>query len=187
MNQIGKTIAALYCEPASIYHDFPQVDVYDEERDALTFKGDMPIIAHPPCRLWSRLRHMSTAVQSEKALANHALGVARSNGGIVEHPASSSLWKELDMPKRGHKDKFGGWIMTIDQGAFGHPCQKRTSLYMVGIEPAQLPAFSVWSNHARTVQSQHSGNRNATPEPLAHWLIQCATIIITNRDNEAKL
>ena len=187
MSQNSKTIAALYCEPASIYHDFQQVDVYDEERDALTFRGGMPIIAHPPCRLWSRLRHMSTAAIAERQFAIHAINVARSHGGIVEHPASSSLWKFPGMPKRGQRDAQGGWIMTIDQGAFGHQCQKRTSLYMFGIQPEQLPAFSIWSNHTRTVQSQHSGNRNSTPEPMARWLIECATIIIINQNHEADL
>jgi hypothetical protein len=84
-------IAVLFARKDSIYKSFPDCDVYDIERDALTWPGGMPCIAHPPCRLWGKLRHFSTAPQSEKALGHWAIKQVRQWGGIAEHPASSGL------------------------------------------------------------------------------------------------
>ena len=43
-------VAVLFARKDSIYKEFEQCDVYDIERNALTFSGGIPIIAHPPCR-----------------------------------------------------------------------------------------------------------------------------------------
>jgi hypothetical protein len=38
------------------------LDCWDKERDAMKWPGGNPIVAHPPCRLFSKhLRHLSTA------------------------------------------------------------------------------------------------------------------------------
>ena len=50
------------------------VDVWDAERDALTWPGGNPVIAHPPCRLWGMLANKVTkAVPGEKELATWAV------------------------------------------------------------------------------------------------------------------
>lgn len=36
------------------------LDCYDRRRDARTFAGTGPVIAHPPCRTWGNLRTVAT-------------------------------------------------------------------------------------------------------------------------------
>lgn len=50
------TVAVLFARTDSVYRSLPDVEVYDIERDARTFAGGMPVVAHPPCRaaLWPR-------------------------------------------------------------------------------------------------------------------------------------
>ncbi len=48
-------IAALYVETDGTYFDVPGVDAWDEERDARTYTGPHPVVAHPPCQLWGAL------------------------------------------------------------------------------------------------------------------------------------
>lgn len=93
--------AVLFVERNSIYKTFPGLDCYDEDRDARTFPGGMPVIAHPPCRLWGRLRSFSTAPESEKDLARFAVAMVRQWGGVLEHPAHSTLWKDRGLPLPG--------------------------------------------------------------------------------------
>ena len=42
-------IAILFARKDSVYKAMPGLDVYDFERDALTWPGGAPLIAHPPC------------------------------------------------------------------------------------------------------------------------------------------
>ena len=49
-----KTVAILCASRKTAYRDIPGVEIYDEDRDARTFPGGMPVIAHPPCRRWTR-------------------------------------------------------------------------------------------------------------------------------------
>ncbi len=165
-------IAVLYAEAKSVYKRFAWADVYDQQRDARTFSGDAPVIAHPPCRTWAKLAHMSTAPQSEKELAHHAIACVRANGGALEHPQGSKLFGEF-LPLPGERDSHG-WTLPIDQGPFGHPAKKRTFLYIVGVTPCDLPAFPCWGYAQSTVEKQHSGQRNATPYAFALWLLELA-------------
>lgn len=182
-----KPIAALFVTPDSIYKNYGWIDCYDEARDARTFNGSVPVIAHPPCRTWSRLRAFSKGDAAAHELAHLAVMIARSNGGIVEHPASSQLWTNYNLPAPGKLDDWGGFLFTIDQGAFGHPAMKRTTFYIVGCHTTQIPSFGIWSQHWRTVESQHSADRLKTPPQMAQWLITLATEICFNKaDKGAK-
>ena len=62
-----RTVAALFCRRDSNYKLLPGVDVYDADRDARTYDGPHPVIAHPPCRGWGELRHMARRTQSGAA------------------------------------------------------------------------------------------------------------------------
>ena len=47
-------IAALYVETGGCYFGLPNVDPWDEARDARLYGGPWPVIAHPPCQRWGR-------------------------------------------------------------------------------------------------------------------------------------
>ena len=98
---MGSVIAVLFARDDSRYKDFNVYDVYDINRDARTFCKKMPVIAHPPCRAWGMLSHMANPREGEKQLAYLALAQVRLNGGILEHPAGSRLWKEAPLPLAG--------------------------------------------------------------------------------------
>lgn len=181
-----KPIAALFVTQDSIYKETDWIDCYDERRDARTFNRTVPVIAHPPCRTWSRLRALSKGDAAEHELAHLAVMIARTNGGIVEHPASSALWKNYNLPAPGKRDEWGGFLFTVDQGAFGHPALKRTTFYIVGAQTTDIPPFGIWSSHNRTVESQHSADRLKTPPPMARWLIRLATNICFNKHLQAR-
>lgn len=102
-------IAVLFARDDSRYKDFNVYDVYDINRDARTFCKKMPVIAHPPCRAWGMLSHMANPREGEKQLAYLALAQVRLNGGILEHPAGSRLWKEAPLPLAG-----GGKMNLVD-------------------------------------------------------------------------
>ena len=42
------TVAALYVEKGGVYYGLPDVDPWDEERDARLYAGPWPVVAHPP-------------------------------------------------------------------------------------------------------------------------------------------
>lgn len=66
-------VAALFVRRDSIYKALPGVDAFDFDRNALSFAGGMPVVAHPPCRSWGRLRAFVTPAPGERDLAIFAL------------------------------------------------------------------------------------------------------------------
>jgi hypothetical protein len=51
-----QTVAVLFARADSNYKSLPGTDVYDIERDARTYDGPHPVVAHPLYRAWGRLR-----------------------------------------------------------------------------------------------------------------------------------
>jgi hypothetical protein len=47
-------VAALYVERSGVYWNLPDVDPWDEDRDARKYAGPYPVVAHPPCERWGR-------------------------------------------------------------------------------------------------------------------------------------
>ena len=45
-------VVVLFVRADSIYKTLPGVECYDEARDARTWPGGCPVVAHPPCRTW---------------------------------------------------------------------------------------------------------------------------------------
>lgn len=169
-------VAALFCRSDSVYRSMG-VDVFDIDRDARTFQLDQPVVAHPPCRAWSRLRHFAKPRHDEKDLARWAVHVVRHCGGVLEHPNGSLLFRELALPTPGStaRDAFGGWVLPIYQQWFGHPAQKATWLYIVGVEPYAASRIPLALGDAsRTVESQCRADREKTPFELARWLVDLA-------------
>src|SRR5574337_1533649 len=141
----NNNITALFVKKHSIYKKYLE-DCYDITRDALSFPMNKPIIAHPPCRLWGQLRHFSNADQSELWLAIWSITVARLCGEIVEHPERSLLWDYMGCPRPGERDTFKGFTVSVNLSWFGYEATKRTRLYIVGIEPKELPAYPISLN-----------------------------------------
>ena len=48
-------IAALYVETEGCYFGLPGVDPWDKARDARKYRGNFPVVAHPPCQRWGKL------------------------------------------------------------------------------------------------------------------------------------
>lgn len=55
-----RTIAALYVDPLGAYRGLPGVELWDYRRNAKHYEGPHPVIAHPPCGPWSRLKFLCT-------------------------------------------------------------------------------------------------------------------------------
>lgn len=180
-------IAVLFARADSVYKTIPGCDVYDAERNALTWPGGCPAVAHPPCRAWASLRHCAKPRPGERDLALWAIEQLRRWGGVLEHPHRSTLWPVAGLPEPGRVDAFGGWTLTIDQNWWGHRAQKRTRLYVVGCEPSDIPdmplrlgvathTVGLWSGRNRATCRPSIAKREyeATPPALANWLVDLA-------------
>lgn len=133
------TVAVLFARADSIYKTLPGVEVYDMERDARTYDGPWPVVAHPPCRAWSRLRTFANPRPDERNLARLAVAMVREFGGVLEHPAGSTLWPAQSLPRPGSRDTFGGWTLAAPQHWWGHKAEKETWFYVVGCDPKDQP------------------------------------------------
>lgn len=179
-------VAVLFARSDSIYKGFDLADVYDIDRDARNYRGDHPVVAHPPCRAWGRLRHFAKPRLDEKDLALFAVDAVRRFGGVLEHPTASTLWPAAGLPRPGAgRDEFGGWSIQVPQFWWGHRAEKSTWLYIVGCEPRGLPAIPLVLGEAPCViATQKKGanrrpetsppEREATPPAFAEWLLDLA-------------
>lgn len=143
-------IAALYVDPAGCYAGLPEIDVWDEARDARLYVGPHPVVAHPPCQRWGRFWHGSPRKPHQFKLGDDdgcfaaALAAVRLYGGVLEHPADSHAWAWFGMtapPRSGGwhaADFIGGWTCYVEQGFYSHPARKGTWLYAWGVELPSL-------------------------------------------------
>lgn len=156
-------IAILCANENSIYKTIPGLEVYDINRDAYTYKGTDPIIAHPPCAQWSRLKAFAKINNKEKNLAYYCLDKIHENGiGILEHPMGSSFFKEAGIVKN---------LYSVDQYWFGFPARKRTYLYFYRCKPIKFPLK--FDAIETDVQKMKYESRSTTTEKFALWLIEC--------------
>jgi len=168
-------VAVLFARADSIYKSIPDVEVFDLARDARTFYGGRPVVAHPPCRAWGRLRTFAKPRPDEKMLALFAVHAVRRNGGVLEHPAKSTLWAAAGLPLPGARDDFGGWTLGVHQSDFGHSAPKATWLYIVGVEPRDIPALPFdLADPVGRVENMSKPDRERTPPAFASWLINLA-------------
>lgn len=150
-----RTVAALYVEPKGCYVGVPSVDPWDEARDARTYAGPHPVVAHPPCQRWGRFWHGSTRkphqynLGDDKGCFKAALQAVCRFGGVLEHPADSNAWAFYGINK---PHRAGGWIRAFNddreiwtccvyQGHYGHPSGKATWLIVAGVPFYLLPAL----------------------------------------------
>lgn len=142
-------IAALFVETGGCYFGLPNVEPWDILRDARTYQGTFPVVAHPPCQRWGRFWHGSTRKPHQFQLGDDsgcfasALANVRRCGGVLEHPADSHAWDAFGLAKPSRK---GGWVKADDvgftccvfQGHYGHQAGKATWLYAVGVDLPDL-------------------------------------------------
>lgn len=169
-------VAVLFARRDSIYKNFDGCDVWDAQRDARLYAGNWPVVAHPPCRGWGRLKGFAKPAPGELEMGVFAVEVVRRNGGVVEHPAGSTLWREMNMPRPTEgSDEHGGYTIHVNQCDFGHRAQKATWLYIVGCAVPDLPFAPVQLGIPdRKVEQLGRAAREHTPERLARWLVEVA-------------
>jgi len=181
-------IAALFVRRDSVYKTFDGVDCWDIDRDALNFPGGMPVVAHPPCRAWGKLRGLAKPRPGERELAFFAIEMVRRFGGVLEHPRSSLLFPTW-LPYPCIVDQYGGYSICVDQFWWGHKAKKNTLLYVVGCVQNDLPdiPFSLdcvmytigKPKYRRSVdygvrKEVSKAEREHTPVRLAEWLVEVA-------------
>ena len=160
-------VAALFVRKNSVYKTMPGVDAWDKERDARNLPGGESLVAHPPCAQWGRMSQWAHVKPAEKALALLALNLVEIWGGVVEHPWTSRLWD--------HTEGLSGWLYTVDQQWFGHRAEKRTTLYISGIKPEQLPPIPYsMGEPTQPCQNMGKAERERTPPAFAAWLVEIA-------------
>lgn len=137
----GAKVAALFVETRGVYYGLEGVEPWDVVRDARTYAGPHPVVAHPPCARWGRLAKfcesvMALPVGADEGCFESALASVRSYGGVLEHPAWSLAWKAFALPQPTFggwsRSLFGdsGWVTSVAQVAYGHKATKFTWLYV---------------------------------------------------------
>lgn len=142
-------IAALFVQTNGCYFGLPNVEPWDEARDARQYPGSAPV-AHPPCQRWGKMFFGQPLTVKRtgqrKKLGDDggcfaaALASVRRWGGILEHPHGSHAWKHFGLtepPRSGGwipADFEGGWTCCVEQGRYGHYARKPTWLYAVRCE-----------------------------------------------------
>lgn len=135
-----RTVAALYVDPRGPYPEMPGIFCMGELEDARTYDGDSPIIAHPPCGPWSKLRHQCNAATLATAdCGPRAFEQVREWGGVLEHPEHSQLWAYMGAVKPSDAtDSYGGRTYLVHQVDWGHCCVKPTWLYIVRVDQTRV-------------------------------------------------
>jgi len=183
-----RRVAVMFAAAPSVYDGFAGVDVWNKTRDARRFPGGMPVVAHPPCAQWGRLKAFANDDPAEKLLALFAVEQIRTWGGVLEHPFPSSLWTEANLPRPGVRDRIGGFTFPVHQTWFGHRARKPTLLYIVGVEPFALPSLpysmaepsvviSTSTKKGERLPALSGAHRAATPPEMAKWLIAVARAV----------
>lgn len=155
-------IAALFVETDGAYYGLPDVDPWDQVRDARRYTGPHSVVAHPPCSSWCHLAPVNKArygheIGDDDGCFESALSSVRQYGGVLEHPAQSIAFSRFDLPtpgRGGWSRRFTdpGWACEVAQSAYGHKARKLTWLYYVGSQP---PNALCWSRPRGTHQVGH--------------------------------
>jgi hypothetical protein len=191
-----RTVAALYIDPRGPYMSMPGVDPWPETRDARLYDGPHPVVAHPPCGPWSKLRHLYRG--SEHDCAARALEQVRAFGGVLEHPAGSLFFAHARLPEPGYLDGHG-FTVAVNQVDWGHVARKPTWLYCVRVPialalerpPPREPTH--WCSGFRSAGGKYPAHykqrgcavppgikvcsaqqRRRTPPAFAEWLVSLA-------------
>lgn len=187
------SVVALFVDPKGHYPDsLAVVDWYDESRDARTYDGELPVVAHPPCNLWINYAFLNfkryggdhNKPENDGGCFKSALANVRRCGGVLEHPAFSRAWKRFGLARPVGLGWSGslqdGYVCEVWQSAYGHRARKRTWLYYFGSQPPFALNWSRdpgthqigWFDIAKPVLSKREGAQ--TPVAFANELIRLA-------------
>lgn len=186
------TVASLFIDPTGPYAGRPDVDAWDERRDARAYPGPHPVVAHPPCQRWGRFWWRGQGGEraelgDDAGCFAAAVEAVEAWGGVLEHPDGSLAWERFGLPRptshawtkvRGRP----GWSCIVDQGRYGHRAVKRTWLYYVGVvRPIGIDVrphvgAQLTSPNTRRVGVELMGHRERriTPDAFADALIELA-------------
>lgn len=177
-------VAALFVESDGPYKGERDVVLHDIGKDARNYHGPYPVVAHPPCASWSILSAPREALYGlergeDDGCFESALSSARTYGGVVEHPAFSSAWKEfgiIEPPTFGgwvSAGFCGGWTCCVSQYHYGHASRKMTWLYAHGCVLPVLK-WGVPGDAGALVETMTKRERKLTPEPFKRILLRMA-------------
>ena len=162
-------VVALYVDPRGPYPDLVE-EWYDEARDARTYAGPWPVVAHPPCGPWGAWAHFCT--KQDPGAFGVALEAVNRWGGVIEHPANSRAFKAYAIEPT--------W--EVDQCDWGFRARKRTWLY---VRPSSLmpaprplkkqPTHTLTNRKYSDLPGLSSQARHITPLAFAQWLIELAS------------
>jgi len=168
-------VAALFVDPKGVYSGLPDVECWDEKRDARLYAGPWPVIAHPPCSRWCRLAGLVESRWGHKrgedgGCFESALASVRRWGGVLEHPAYSDAWIAFQLPEPNRAGGWqrglcGGWSCHVEQGRYGHRARKATWLYAFG---TALPVLR-WGVTESWPASWHHSKRDAARPAAVSW------------------
>lgn len=194
-------VAALFVDPKGIYPKLLGADAcWDEKRDARFYPGPDPVVAHPPCQLWTNMSNVNfkryggehNRPGNDGGCFAAAVRALQMWGGILEHPAGSHAWPAHGLekpygegwcyfPLPGIESGRGGYhVCEVWQSAYGHKARKRTWLVYVG---KRTPFELSWARDPGTHQigwfdrsKPTLGKReaSATPPAFAEELIKLA-------------
>lgn len=180
------TPAALYVHRDTIYREMG-LECWDEARDARTYAGPAPVVAHPPCERWGRLElgwpGLGRRYGQDGGCFAAALTAIRTWGGVIEHPQASGAWATYHLPRPPRaggwvRDLWGMWSCEIWQGAYGFHAPKPT--WLAYYSPAGTPPLEMdWrridpGGRVQDLPGKGSGARAATPPRLAAALVALA-------------
>ncbi len=149
-------VAALFVDPLGIYPHLVQPGLWwDEIRDARTYEGPHPVVAHPPCNLWVNMAAVNWKRYGRQKPAWYpggddggcfasALASVRRWGGVLEHPAGSHAWPNhglfapFDLRGNvGEPISFGTW----------HSCSWTTdAMLLQGVEGQRYWVCEIWQS-----------------------------------------
>lgn len=137
-------VAALFVIKNGPYYQDPLIDPWDQGRDARLYRGPFPVVAHPPCQLWTNFAFLNFkrwgGEHNRPGNDGGCFGAAKAAVdcwyGVLEHPAFSHAWGAHGLARPGKGPGWSpsgtGWVCEVWQSAYGHRARKRTWLYAAG-------------------------------------------------------
>lgn len=164
-------IAALFVANPGCYIGLPDVDPWDEKRDARKYAGPWPVVAHPPCERWGRYWGGGPSARERRKLGDDdgcfaaALASVERWGGVLEHPEGSHAFRHfgLVLPswREGWRRGRRGWSCCVAQGNYRHRARKLTWLFYVGDRRPPDLDWSIPAPRSRLDYGFHSAAERA--------------------------